>query len=109
MDKVEQIHKAFKSEISIATTAFYVWKLINNGASENKEVHSQLNDNALSWNIITHSLQNTFFISLGRIFDTDGDSFSVHRMMRMYISKLDQFSKESLRERKLEGAREIIP
>ena len=71
MEKIEQIHKEFGVDVNIAITAFYTWRSINIAASDSKDILQGLNKNSLSWNIITHSLQNTFFIAMGRIFDTD--------------------------------------
>ena len=109
MDKIEQIHKEFGVDVNIAITAFYTWRSINILAGENKDILKGLNKNALSWNIITHSLQNTFFIAMGRIFDTDHEAFSVHRVIRMFINKHEQFNKDHLRERKLTHVSESNP
>jgi hypothetical protein len=68
-----------------------------------------LNEQALSWNIITHSLQTTFFIALGRLFDTDEDAFSAHSFLRSCIEDIDQFGKDSLRARKIALANEKEP
>ena len=70
-------------------------------AASNKEIYNAINKNALSWNIIAHSLQCTFFITLGRLFDLDGEAFSIHAFLRACIDNIDQFSKEALRIRKI--------
>ena len=59
--------------------------------------------------MITHSLQSSFFITLGRLFDVDGDSFSVHAFLKCCIENIDQFGKEALRERKLRESSEKNP
>jgi hypothetical protein len=101
MEDIEQLLKTFRIEVATASQAFYAWKSINNIAFSSTKIHDALNKNALSWNIITHSLQSTFFITLGRLFDTDGDSFSVHAFLRACIDNIDQFSKDALRTRKM--------
>lgn len=100
MGKLEKLHSTFRNEITTACQAFYAWKDIHNIASKDKNIHRGLNENALTWNLITHSLQNTFFITLGRIFDIDGEAFSIHILLRSCMENLDQFSKDALRERK---------
>ena len=93
----------FHQEQSTAAHAFFLWKGVNNCAAEDEEIRKGLNEQALSWNTITHSLQTTFFIALGRLFDTDGEAFSVHTLLRNCIENLDQFSKDALRARKMES------
>lgn len=93
----------FRQELSTAAHTFFLWKGVNNCAAEDRDIHRGLNEQALSWNTITHSLQTTFFIALGRLFDTDGKSFSVHTFLRNCIDNLGQFGKEALRARKMEG------
>ena len=93
----------FREELSTAAHAFFLWKGINNCAAEDEEIHRGLNEQALSWNTITHSLQTTFFIALGRLFDTDGEAFSVHMLLRNCIDNLGQFGKDALRARKMES------
>jgi len=101
---IERLHSQFRGEVDIAAQAFFLWKTINKHASEDRRIYTGLNEQALSWNILTHSLQTTFFIVLGRLFDTDGDAFSVHAFLRSCIDNIEQFSKEFLRQRKLENS-----
>jgi len=109
MNNIERLLKLFRDEVTTACWAFFVWKTINNTASGDAKVHKALNENAVSWNIITHSLQNTFFVTLGRIFDVDGNAFSIHSFLRACIEHIDQFSIVALRERKLRDAKGKIP
>ena len=104
MGDIEKLYKEFQSEVNIACWSFYTWKNIRDIAAGDKKVHHALNRNPLSWNIILYSLQSTFFITIGRLFDTDGKSFSVHTFLRKCIKNIDQFSKDALRERKIKGS-----
>lgn len=101
MNSVEEYFKQFSKETSVPRSTFYIWKLINNLAAEDNEILRALNQNALFWNIAMHSLQCTFFISLGRIFDTDSKAFSVHKLLKKCIEDIRAFSKDSLRKRKI--------
>ena len=76
MTDVEASLNHYSKEVDLATYTFFVWKSINNIAVGDKEILTALRRNALSWGVITHSLQCTFFICLGRIFDDRKDSFS---------------------------------
>lgn len=107
--KIEELQRQFHREVDTAAQAFFVWKTINRHAFWDSSVREGLNARALSWNILTHSLQNTFFIVLGRLFDTDSDSFSAHTFLKSCIANIDQFSKENLRHRKLEGSSKKEP
>lgn len=101
MEDIKRLLVIFRDELDTASQAFYAWKAINNLASSNKDIYYLLDKNALSWNIITYSLQSTFFITLGRLFDLDGKAFSIHALLRACIDNIDQFSKEAIRNRKL--------
>ena len=104
MEDIEKLYKEFQSEVNVACWSFYTWKNIHNIAAGDKKVHHALNRNPLSWNIILYSLQSTFFITIGRLFDTDKRSFSVHTFLRKCIENIDQFSKDALRKRRMKGS-----
>ncbi|MDF0752731.1 hypothetical protein NLU14_21105 [Marinobacter sp. 71-i] len=101
MEKVEEALKLYRDEVATATWAFYAWKHLNNIGSNDRAVRNGLNRNAATWNVITHSLQTTFFITIGRLFDIDGDAFSVHAFLRFCIENVDQFDSRHIRERKM--------
>ena len=104
MGDIDELYKEFQSELNIACWSFYAWKNIQNIAVDDKKVYCALNRNRLSWSIILYSLQSTFFGAIGRLFDTDGRTFSVHTLLRACIENIDQFSKDALRERKIKGS-----
>ena len=109
MVKVENLLQHFSAEVGGAAQAFFLWKGINNCATDDREIYHVLNKQALSWNILTRSLQTTFFIVLGRLFDTDKDAFSAQAFLKGCIDNIDQFSKDALRKRKLEGSSGAVP
>lgn len=100
MDDIVRLHSLFSNELKTASWSFFVWKGINKVAVSDRIVHDVLNKNALSWVTISHSLQCTFFITLGRLFDIDGRVFSVHAFLRACMNNIDQFSREALKARK---------
>jgi hypothetical protein len=104
MGDIEESYKEFQSEVNVACSSFYAWKNIHNIAAKDDKIYHALNKNSLSWNIILHSLQSTFFITIGRLFDIDRKTFSVHAFLRACITNIDQFSKNALRERKIKGS-----
>ncbi|MFG6179588.1 hypothetical protein ACGTN6_20305 [Halomonas sp. THAF12] len=109
MRRVEEALKLYQDEVATATWTFYAWKHLNNIGSNDRAVRRGLNRNAATWNVITHSLQTTFFITIGRLFDIDGDAFSVHAFLRFCIENVDQFDAQHIRERKMTDQNGIEP
>jgi hypothetical protein len=109
MDDIERLHRMFREEVTTACWAFFVWKGINNSAFDDQQIYDSLNENALSWNTILHSLQTTSFVMLGRLFDVDNNAFSIHALLKACILNIDQFSIESLRERKVRDLAGKLP
>lgn len=109
MKTVEEALKLFQDEVATATWTFYAWKHINRIGSNDLSVRRGLNQNAATWNVITHSLQTTFFITVGRLFDIDGDAFSVHAFLRYCIENVEQFNSDYIRKRKLADQNGIEP
>ncbi len=103
---IEEILTHYRNEVHLVTQSFYAWKSINNLAAEDKGYLSALNKTPLSWRVITHSLQCTFFICLGRIFDKDKDSFSIYNLLKECKENIAEFSKTALRVRKCGGGSE---
>jgi hypothetical protein len=77
MSEVKRYFNHYEGELTTSSESFYAWRKIHNLAQHDKSIYSILKRNALSWNLILHSLQCTFFISLGRILSTDRNSLSI--------------------------------
>ena len=99
-NNVMQAYKIFNRDVEIAIREFFLCKGIYGIASKDKEGLSTLERNPLSWNTILHSLQCTFFVSLGRLFEGD-ETISADKFLRTCIDNPDEFSKNSLRNRKI--------
>ncbi len=102
MDEIEirRVFKLTRDEINLAIVSFYTWLEINNYARANKEVYRSMNKTPSFWNINLYGLQSSFFMALGRIFDDGRDSHSIHKFLAACISRHQDFSFESLKERK---------
>lgn len=109
MNSIEKAITVYRNEVTAITWSFFVWKSINVIASKNEDVNSGINETALSWNTIISSLQTNFFITLGRLFDTDSGTFSLHFLLRLCAQNITQFSSESLRARKIKENNDQIP
>ena len=106
---VARLHAHFREEVAAAAHAFYLWKGINNIASGDRATFRGINEQALTWNTIAHSLQTTFFIAIGRLFDTDGDAFSIHAFLRGCIENIAEFDRPALCARKLALSNGVDP
>ena len=90
-----------RGEIDTAFESFYTELEMNQLAIEDQTIFDKLNRNAAFWNPISYSLQTTFFMTLGRIFDVHGDALSVHKLLRVTAEHPEYFSKAALRARRL--------
>jgi len=98
-----EYHDHFSNEVYQATACYVIWKNLQNQPAEDDDLLISLNENALSWVFIRHSMMLSLIMALGRIFDTNGDSVSVDDLIKSCIADIDQFSKTKLRERKLQS------
>lgn len=88
-------------EVLTAIESFYTYIGIHNYLASNKAIHETLNQNPSFWKITFHALENTFFITLGRIFDDDPKSHSIHKLVNICLQNPQLFSKESLAKRRI--------
>jgi len=105
----DKYYQEYCNEVHLTLGTYLFWKMIQNRAASEPELLSGLNESPTSWILIRHSLQVTMFLTLGRIFDTDGDAFSADDLLKCCINEIDIFSKGKLRERKLKGKNGNIP
>ncbi|MCD6026126.1 MAG: hypothetical protein K0R08_645 [Solimicrobium sp.] len=109
MTDFEELIKEYQNETYIVTASFYAWRQINDLALSDTKIYHALQCNSLSWKVIAHSLQVTFFIALGRLFDKDHRSLTVQSFITRCRSEIKQFSKAELEVRKIKGAGETRP
>lgn len=100
----EEYHEIFSNEVYQATACYVFWNRLQNEPAKDKELLKAFNISPLSWITIRHSMMHSLMMTLGRIFDIDGDSVSVDDLINSCINEVDKFSKESLKERKLKTA-----
>lgn len=97
---VEEGIKKLDWELHVAGSAYFAWKDINNRAAANARVFRALNEHAGFWNIALHSLQSTFFLGVGRLFDSDKSAFSVDWLLKLCADNISEFSKTALTRRR---------
>jgi hypothetical protein len=105
----DKYYQEFCNEVHEILSTYLFWRMIRNRIVAEKELLDALNRTPLSWIFIRHSLQVTLFIALGRVFDVDSDSFSVDDLLKCCIERIDLFSHESLRSRKINDRGGVEP
>src|SRR5260370_10475238 len=106
---VQRLLDDFDNEVHVASTSFYVWKCINNVAASDPAVSAALSRNGTTWAITLHALQVTFLVALGRIFDRNPRSFTVHHFIGECKTNVAEFSRAALEKRRTEQNRGIRP
>lgn len=95
----KELYKEFRNEVGTAIASFYLWKKIEDIASNQKKL-AILNITPLSWSIIRHSVAVTNLITLHRIFETDEECISADGLLKTYLNDISIFSTKQLRKRK---------
>ena len=99
-NEIESSLRCYSEEVDLASFTFYSWKSIKNIIATDKDVLRAMNSNAFSWGIILYSLECSFFVTLGRIFDADPAAFSIFKLLQSCQTHITDFSKSQLRLRK---------
>jgi hypothetical protein len=90
----------FDKEADSATQFFYSYVAIHSAMADHENVEHLLNGASLFWTTILGALQQSTFITLGRIFDKDGRSHSVYRLLDLIEANPRCFSRAALGRRK---------
>jgi hypothetical protein len=93
-------YEVTQNEVAIAIESFYAHLEMNNYASEDAAVRRGFNDASSFWITTRYSLITTFFITLGRIFDEDGNAHSIYKLLKITGAHPEYFSRDALAERK---------
>ncbi len=87
-DVVEAIH------------SYYTFKTIDDFAAENELHLNQMNEVAGFWIVSRRALYSTFRLAIGRVFDRDPRSFSIHKLLDEVVACPERFSRSALAKRK---------
>jgi len=90
-------------EVENAVAIFHTYEEINRTALEDRGVFAALDKDALFWNIQMYSLQTSLFMVMARIFDSDHDALSVHKLLNETLKHVEFFLKPALAARKREA------
>ena len=91
--------EVFRTEAQAGAQFLYAYLSFNSIVSEKKKTYREVNKTPLFWNTTMGSLQTSFFIVLGRIFDQNS-THNIDRLIKIAQENRDIFSKEALAKRK---------
>lgn len=89
-----------RGDVETAIRSNFTYLTIHRLAAENADIYAKYNRFAEFWVLNAYSLQTTFFVTFGRIFDPRRDAYSVQKVVDATIANPQLFSKTALRERK---------
>ncbi len=98
-DSFERKLNNFKHEVDSLLGYVYTEQTIRTMGGSSKTVLNALNKDATFWNTILGSLQNSIFITLGRIFDMDHEDETLNTLFRYAESNKVLFSKDTFSHR----------
>jgi hypothetical protein len=100
-----RMFELIRGDIETAIKSNVTYLTIHRLAAENVDIFDKYNRFAEFWMLNAYSLQTTFFVTFGRIFDTRRDVYSVHKVVEDTIANPSLFSKSALRDRKRKASR----
>jgi AbiU2 len=94
-------YEIIKNDVHAAMVSCYTHRTINHIPATDQDVLEKINRQPEFWQVTSFSLQNTLFIVLARILDSDPDVHSIHHVLNATIAHPEFFSHAALRARKL--------
>jgi hypothetical protein len=94
-------YNIIRDDVNAAMVTCYTHRTINHIAANDMDVAGRMNRNPDFWRVTSFSLQNTLFIVLARILDSDPDVHSIYQVLNGTTAHPEFFNKAALRARKL--------
>jgi len=95
-DRVGKALERFRIEIETVAGSYYLWKSIRNKIASDRKIRNAYNSAPTLWITTLHALQVTQFVAIGRIFDTNKDAFTIHRLRKICKKNSAAFSHDGL-------------
>jgi hypothetical protein len=89
-----------RNEVETGMAAFYTADEINQFGLDGPEKLEKLNRDAGFWKLQVYSLQTTYFVTLGRLFDNRSDVYSMKTLCDETEAHPEYFAKTALADRK---------
>jgi hypothetical protein len=84
-----------RGDVETAIKSNLTYLTVHRLAAENADIFDKYNRFAEFWMVNAYSLQTTFFVTFGRIFDTRRDVYSVQKVVEDTIANPSLFSKSA--------------
>ena len=94
-----------RNDLHAAMVSCYTHRAINHIAATDTEIALRMNRNPDFWRVTLFSLQNTLFIVLARILDSDPNLHSIYQVLNATIAHPEFFSRAALRAPKTSNSR----
>ena len=82
---------------------FYILKKFRILISNKKDV-DKINENVYFWLLFEASVRTNLFIGIRRLYEGKSDTFNFNNFISECIDNIEEYTKESLRERKIQGS-----
>ena len=93
-EQAEDVHKAlerYRKEIVETADVYYTWKSLHDKLAIDPDAYRGFNRNSYFWGLIIQSLQQSYFISAGRIFDTTKGTFTLPKLESVILKNAGVF------------------
>lgn len=99
-DRFWRTFEGIRADVGAAIKSNCTYLTIYNLKGADQNIQAKINRYPELWTTVLYSLQTTFFIAFGRLFDKNGDALSVIKLVGMTIKHPQIFSKSALLRRK---------
>jgi len=100
-DEYWRDYDIIRNDVYAAMVTCYTHRAINHIATTDGGILENMNLQPEFWRVASFSLQNTLFIVLARLLDSDPDVHSIHPVLNATIAHPEFFNHAALRARKL--------
>ena len=90
-----------RNDVNAVMVSCYTQRTINDVAAADRKISQRLNRHPDFWRVTSFGLQNSLFIVLARILDSDPKVHSIYQVLNATTAHPEFFSKAALRARKL--------
>lgn len=95
-----QSHTILTNEVEDALQSFCIYLEIDNFADQHPLALRRMNIYPDFWLSIRHAQQTNFMVTLGRVFDTDLRSHSIHRLLKEMVKHPEYFGRDAFANRR---------
>ena len=99
-DEYWRIHGVVRGDVESAIKSNHTYLTINDLSVSDRNAEEKLNEFPEFWLFNAYALQTTFFMALGRLFDSRKDSHSILKLVDATIANPQLFTKTALHARK---------